>query len=99
MHSLPCQAYPRQHPGSNVSVRANDADVGFILLHHCQFHKGVHIWMDAGLSGRNTRRFVDISALATKLGPDVCGALLGYHAFNGSDYTAAFMKKKQGETI
>ena len=51
--------------------------------------------MDAGLNGSNTRHLVDILALATKLGPDLCGALLEIHAFPGSDYTAAFMKKSK----
>ncbi len=81
------------HPGANVTVRANDADIGFILLHHSHSLTDIHIWMDAGLSGNNTRRYVDISGLASELGPLLCEALLGLHAFTGTDYTAAFMNK------
>lgn len=36
---------------------------------------------------------VGCSKLATALGPDLCRALPGFHAFTGCDYTAAFIQK------
>ena len=50
--------------------------------------------MDCG-SG-NTRRYIDVSSIQAKLEvqrPGSSTALIGLHAFTGSDYTAAFFNK------
>ncbi len=49
--------------------------------------------LDVGKSGNNTRRFIDVSFLVIHLGPELCQALPGFHAFTGCDYTAAFVRK------
>ena len=46
-----------------------------------------------GLSSSNTRRYIHVSKLATTLDANVLKTLPGYHAFTGSDFTAAFMNK------
>ncbi len=53
----------------------------------------VNVWMDVGKSGNNTRRYIDVTSLASHLGSDMTQALPGFHAFTGCDYTAAFFRK------
>lgn len=49
--------------------------------------------MDAGLTGKNTRRYISIHQLLEHIKPETVDALPGLHALTGSDYTAAFMDK------
>ena len=49
--------------------------------------------MDAGTGAKNNRRYISITAIYELLGPQICAALPGFHAFTGSDYTAAFVRK------
>ncbi len=79
-------------PGCNIIIQCDDTDVLVILLAQDENAVG-HIWMEVGNSTNNTRRYIDVSSLATHLGVDVCNALPGLHAFTGSDYTAAFYRK------
>ena len=51
--------------------------------------------MDTGTNSNNTRRLINISAIAKTLAPVVCSALPGFHAFTGSDYTASFLRKRK----
>ncbi len=46
-----------------------------------------------GKSTNNTRHYIDLTDLAQELGLSLCQALLGFHHFTGSDYSAAFFKK------
>ena len=75
-----------------IAVRSSDTDV-FILLLHYATHLEATLWMDTGVSSRNTRRVINISDLAHKLTPTICSALPGIHAFTGCDYTASFLRK------
>lgn len=77
---------------SNVVVRCDDTDILVTLLVHVA-NMPVHIWMDVGKSGNNTRRYIDVTLLASHLGSDMTRALPGFHAFTGCDYTAAFFRK------
>ena len=54
---------------TRIVVRADDADIFFLLLQHA--HLLVPVMMDLGLSSRNNRRCVNISQLAKSLGPEV----------------------------
>ena len=74
-------------------VRSVDTDILIILLYHIRRYWLHHVWMDVGHSYNNTRRYIDITALADKLGAETCEALPAIHAFSGSDYTAAFYRK------
>ena len=76
----------------NIIVRASDTDIAVILLHHCHTFNA-RVWIDAGTAAKNNRRFIDISAISVSLGPELCAALPGFHAFTGSDYTSAFVRK------
>lgn len=81
-----------QSPNQHLVFRCNDTDIFLLLLHHAHYLPAT-IWMDAGLSCSNTRRTINMTRLAHDLGKDICNALLGFHAFTGSDFTAAFMRK------
>ena len=76
----------------DIVVRATDTDIAVILLHHCQ-NASRKLWMDVGTSGKGNRRYINISAIATEIGPELCNALPGFHAFTGCDYTAFFIRK------
>ena len=49
--------------------------------------------MDVGQSGKNTRRFIDASNLASNLGRNLCMALPGLHTFTSCDFTASLQRK------
>ncbi len=61
-------------PGCNITIQCDDTDVLVILLAQNENAVG-HIWMEVGKSTNNTRRYIDVSSLATHLGVDVCNAL------------------------
>ena len=44
-------------------------------------------------SDQKNRRFINITAIEKSLGPQICRALPTFHAYTGSDYTSAFVKK------
>ena len=77
---------------ANIIVRASDTDIAVILIHH-SFKFSATLWMDTGtVSGRN-RRCVNLTRIAANLGPRMCEALPAFHAFTGTDYTSAFVRK------
>ena len=79
-----------------VVIRASDTDIAVILLYHCEKFSG-RIWMDVGTTSQRNRRLIDLTALSKSLGPQLCSSLPAFHAFTGSDYTAAFVRKgRQG---
>ena len=76
----------------NIIVRSSDTDVLVILLTHDHILSS-HLWLEVGVSHNNTQRYIDVSKLAQVLGPELCSALPGLHAFTGCDYTASFTRK------
>ena len=76
----------------NIGVRALDTDIAVILIHHlARFH--CNIWMDVGTRGKNNRRFINVTSIVSSLGNKMCAALPAFHAYTGSDYTSAFVRK------
>ena len=75
-----------------IVIRSDDTDVFILLVYHCRFISS-HLWMDAGVDSKNTRRMIDVSHLANILTSRVCDALPSFHALTGCDYTASFMRK------
>lgn len=73
-------------------VQSCDADVFVLLLYH-QNYVNAKFWMDTGTSSKNTRRMINVVELAQVLISPVCSALPAFHAFTGSDYTTAFLRK------
>ena len=49
--------------------------------------------MDTGTSNGKNRQFVNLSAIAISIGSNMCQALPAYHAFTGTDYTSAIIRK------
>ena len=76
----------------HIVVRASDTDITVILLYHCNRFQST-LWMDIGTVSKNNRRYVNLTAIWKELGPDLCEALPAFHAFTGSDYTSAFVRK------
>ena len=77
----------------NIIIRASDTDIAVILLHHC-WKFAATVWMDVDTSSKNDRRYVNVTAISSSTGPTLCGALPGFHAFTGSDYTSAVVKER-----
>ena len=80
-----------RRPGAIV-VRGSDTDIAVILLYHCNKFKSP-IWRDVGLSSKKNRRYISITNISRILGPLLCAALPGFHAFKGCDYTSEFVRK------
>ena len=57
------------------------------------------IWMDVGTSWRGNRRYIDLCAIASKIGSSLCKALPGFHAFTGCDYTSSFIRKGENRPL
>ena len=67
-------------PSGDIVVRAADTDILVILLHH--LHRvASNIRMDVGILGRGNRRYVNVSAIASRIGPGCCSALAAFHVF------------------
>ena len=66
-----------------------------ILLYHAMMIPGI-LWMDVGTAAKNSRRYINITAISGKLGLSMCKALPGFHYFTGSDYTSALVRKGKG---
>jgi len=81
---------------NHIVIQASDTDVAIILLFHSAKF-GARIWMDAGTG--NKRRYVAINAITASLGRDMCAALPGLHAFTGSDFTSAFVRKGKARPL
>ena len=77
---------------NNIIIRASDMDIAVIMIHHA-WKFSATLWMDTDTSNGKNRRYVNLSAIAISIGSDVCQALLAYHAFTGTDYTSAIIRK------
>ena len=77
---------------NNIIIRASDTDIAVIMIHHA-WKFSATLWMDTGTSNGKNRRYVNLSAIAISIGPKMCQALPAYHAFTGTDYTSAIIRK------
>ena len=80
------------HHDSNVIVRSSDTYVLIIMLTHDHVLPA-QLWLEVGVSAKNSRRYIDVSKLAEDMGPELCNSIAGLHAFMGCDYTASFLHK------
>jgi len=53
----------------------------------------LRIFLEVGLQGNKTLRFIDLKALAADLGPLLCKAIPAFHSFTGCDQLPAFAKR------
>ena len=66
-----------------------------VIVLGCLEHipESTNLWLEVGLYAKNSLRYIDTRKLFNKLGKDLCRALPAFHAFAGSDNTAAFSRK------
>ena len=79
---------------ANVVIRMRDSDVFVIALG--VFHMmqaDLNLWFEVGLFSDNSLRYISVNQIYEALGIKVCNALPAFHAFTGSDYSAAFSGK------
>lgn len=76
---------------SKILIKSVDTDVLVICLGNIHKFDGLEIWMTT--KNHNVPGYVNCTELGKKLGSSLCQALPGFHAFTGSDYTAAFVRK------
>ena len=74
-----------------IVIRSSDTDVMALAIY---FQKEIDSQL---LMQRQTKKikwkFVDIASIKRQLGPDICDALPGFHAFSGCDTTSGFNGK------
>ncbi len=80
-----------------VTEHCSDTGV-FILLRHHATNLEAAIWMDTGISAKNTRRVINITILAQKITPVICAVLPPFHAFTGCDM-ASFLRKGKARPL
>ena len=81
-----------------VVVRSSDTDIVVVLTALASKKPDLSIIMDYGTG--NTRRFIDISSIATELEkhqPGLCDALTGFHALTGCYFTSSFYRKRKNK--
>ena len=79
---------------ANVVIRTSDTDVFIIAIGNMsKIHSEVTTYLEVGLVSKNTLRYINVSAISAKLGPQLSNALPGFHAFTGCDYCPAFARK------
>ena len=80
--------------GKVVVIRNKDTDVLNCFL--ANFHlldSSLKIWLEVGVEGSKSLRYIDLTKLHSKLGWKFCMALAAFHAFTGCDYCASFYRK------
>ena len=77
----------------NAKVLFKSVDTDVLIICRGNIHKfdSLDIWMTT--KNNNEIGYINCTELAKKLGSSLCQALPGFHAFTGSDYTAAFVRK------
>jgi len=76
----------------NIIVRASETDIATILLYHSPPFTAT-LLMDTGTNARNTRRYINFTAVGEVMGALMCKSLPAFHAFTGCNYTSAFVRK------
>ena len=77
---------------SKVIIWISQKVVLVIVLGYLEYiSEYINVWL--GFYPKNSLRYCDVKKLFNKLGKDLFRALPAFHAFNCSDYTAAFLRK------
>ena len=83
-------AHASKNACQSVIVRSPDTDVAFLCLYFAgEILKP--LYFETGV--KDSHRVIDVKAMATALGPDICKALPGLHALTGCDSTSSFHGK------
>lgn len=76
----------------NIVIRCADTDILVILLGNMShFYELANIWLHFG-TGNNTR-YINVSAIYSELGKEICDALPAMHALTGCDFNPAFLRR------
>ena len=83
----------------DIIIRGSDTDIAIIMVHHA--HKlRANLWMDVGTNKQmDKRHYVNLTGIARNLGPMMCSALPGFHAYAGSDYISAFVGRGEARPL
>ena len=82
-------ARPTAHRGSSTMVlRSADSDVATIAI---GISHNIPATMLFNTGTQQQKRNIDITQIESTIGPDMCEALIGYHAFSGCNSTSAFV--------
>ena len=79
-----------------IVICAEDTDVFIMCL---AFHDKIWVPLFQKCGTRARTRLVDIRRVAATIGIDVCGALIGIHAYTGCDTTSAFAGKGKASAL
>ena len=83
-------AHASKNACQSVIVRSPDTDVALLCLYFAgEILKP--LYFETGV--KDSHRVIDVKAMATALGPDICKALPGLHALTGCDSTNSFHGK------
>jgi len=88
-----------QHDRKPVAVYAEDTDILALLVHHRQPHMNVFMEYDRKTASQPHGRCIDINALQSCLGSDICQNILVLHAFGGCDTTSAIYGHGKGSIL
>ena len=71
-----------------VVMKSPDTDVAVLAAAHCSKISGIVLFLTGT---KQRRRYINMSAVSTRLGPGICQALPGFHALTGCVSTSAFV--------
>ncbi len=82
-----------------IVVQSPDMDVAVLCTTHFERVNCKELWFHTGV--KDKVRFVAIHTIAANLGPELCPALLAFHALTGCDSTSALyrMGKKKAWNV
>ena len=87
------------HYHNRIVIQSPDTDVAVLCTTHYRKLQCRELWFRTGI--KDKARYIPIHSLAHKLGPELCNALLGFHALTGCDSNSALsgLGKKKGFNV
>ena len=79
--------YAESHGATNITIVSDDTDV-LVLALAAGDKLDCQMYVMRGTA--QNRRVIDVNHLRRAIGPKICLALRGIHAFTGCDFTSAF---------
>ena len=76
------------HGSSAVVLRSPESDLSIIAI---EITHTIPATMLFNIGTQQRKRNIDITQIGSTIGPDMCEALIGYHALSGCDSTSAFV--------
>ena len=76
--------------GQRIVLQSPDSDVLVVCVSHYREIGCQQLWFKTGVKDR--LRFIPAHNVSTNLGPEICSALLAFHALTGCNSTSAFLR-------